>query len=272
MSSPPSDLSLPACLDRYRGVRAAVSLAVAASVDSTNRLARRIADPYLATARRVPRLAILARTQTAGRGRRERSWSSPAGEGVYASLLLPVASAEALAALPLRVPLALCELLDAHGADCAIKWPNDLVVGGRKLGGVLIEGLAGGRVAIVGYGINGNQEKPDRPVPGAISLRLATGAAVDLSALAVELTVGLDERLRRERSGARLVEAYAARSAHRRGEPLVVRLGPERVAGRFAGFDPRGRLRLETAGGPRVFGSADMLDPEAAPDGPPASP
>ncbi len=58
---------------------------------------------------------------------------------------------------------------------------------------------------------------------------------------------------------ARLVEAYAARSVHRPGDPLSCRLGDERIAGRFAGFDPRGRLRLATAGSERILATADLV-------------
>ena len=233
-------------------------LVVVDEVDSTNRLARRVAELDLAEGRPASRLIVLARAQTAGRGRRGRHWASPGGRGIYTSLLLPIEGGEALAALPLVVPLALCEGLDPLGAGCAIKWPNDLMVGERKLGGVLIESL-GGRAAIVGYGVNGSQGADDLPAPAATSLRLATGAAPDLSALAVDLALAVLERLERAESAAQVVAAYRRRSGHRPGEPLRCRLGDEEIHGRFAGFDERGLLRLETATGERRFGSAELL-------------
>ena len=233
-----------------------------AEMDSTNSLARRIAEPYLEAGRPVPPVAVLARRQSAGRGRRGRSWISPAGQGIYTSLLLPIADAGELAALPLRVPLALCEELDRHGVGCRIKWPNDLVVDGRKLGGVLIEAPAG-RAAIVGYGINGAQSESDLPVAGSTSLRLVSGATPDLSRLAVDLAAALADRLMAREPLAAVVEAYRSRSAHRPGEAMVCRLGDERLSGRFGGFDERGRLRLDTAAGPRLLACGELLQESA---------
>jgi BirA family biotin operon repressor/biotin-[acetyl-CoA-carboxylase] ligase len=258
------ELSLERCLDRHwRRGSAGLALLAVAETDSTNSLARRLAGPYLEAGRAVPRVAVVARRQSAGRGRRGRRWISPAGQGIYTSLLLPVSDAEALTALPLRVPLALCEALDGAGVDCRIKWPNDLVVNGRKLGGVLIEALAG-RAAVVGYGINGSQNEPTLPTPGATSLRLAAGAAPDLSRLAVDLAQATARRLGDRAPLATVVEAYRRRSAHRPGEAMSCRLGAEQLDGRFGGFDERGRLRLVTSSGERVLGSAELLGGEAA--------
>ena len=254
-----TELSLDACLDRYRRTAEPECLAVVEEVDSTNRLARRVAEAYLGSGRRPPRLALIARGQTAGRGRRGRGWRSPAGQGIYASLLLPIASAEALAALPLRVPLALCEALDAYGVEAGIKWPNDLVVDGRKLGGVLIEALAGSRVAIVGFGINGAQAETDLPAEGSTSLRLTATTAIDLSRLTVDLVGVVARRAGEEELTPALVEVYRRRAVHRPGDLLQCRLGDEDVAGSFAGFDERGRLRLATDAGERVLGAAELM-------------
>jgi BirA family biotin operon repressor/biotin-[acetyl-CoA-carboxylase] ligase len=181
--------------------------------------------------------------------------------------LLTLPDAEALAALPLRVPLALCRALDAVGVTCSIKWPNDLVVEGRKLGGVLIESLAGPKAVIVGYGINGTQGRAELPLPEATSLRLAAGAAMDLSRLAVDLATALLDRLGERVSMARVVDSYRERSVHRSGDRLSVRLADESVSGRFAGFDQHGRLRLDTSDGVRVLSSVEILSEEKAGDG-----
>ncbi len=259
MSLPDTELSLDACLDRHRRAGGRDSLAVIATVDSTNRLARRIARLYLEADRPPPSLVLLAREQTAGRGRHGRDWVSPAGQGIYTSLLLSVGDAEALSALPLRVPLALCRGLAEAGVDCAIKWPNDLVVDGRKLGGVLIEALSGGRALIVGYGINGGQDEDDTPVPGATSLRLVMGRAPDLSCLAVDLARVVTSRVRETEPMAAVVEAYRERCVHRPGDRLSCRLGDRLVEGTFAGFDDLGRLRLDTGDGERILGSAELV-------------
>lgn len=232
-----------------------------AEVGSTNDLARRIARLYLDAEQATPPLVVVARRQTAGRGRRGRDWLSPADVGIYTSLLLPVTDPRVLAALPLQVPLALCEALDELGVDCRIKWPNDLLVGGRKLGGILIESLAG-RVAVVGYGINGGHSESSLPTPEATSLRLATGRAPVLSRLAIDLAGAVVGRLAEGGPTADLVEAYRQRSVHRPGETMNCRVGDERLTGSFAGFDDVGRLRLDTPDGERLLGSAELLAEE----------
>jgi BirA family biotin operon repressor/biotin-[acetyl-CoA-carboxylase] ligase len=234
-------------------------LVVLASIGSTNQLAGEIARAYLEDDRLPPQLVLLARRQTNGRGRGDHRWVSPAGKGIYTSLLLSATDDDAVATLPLSVPVALCEALDGLGIGCTIKWPNDLMVGGRKLGGVLIEALAGSRTAIVGYGINGSQDEADLPAAEATSLRLATGAVPDLSRLAIDLARAVMKRVACSESLSAVVSDYRDRSLHRPGEPLRCRLGGEIVAGRFLGFDERGRLTLDTPEGERSLSSAELL-------------
>lgn len=258
MSPFAAELSLEACLEWHRRRGLVAALVAVDEVDSTNRLARDVATAYSCEGRPVPRTVLLARGQSAGRGRQGRSWASPAGQGIYTSLLVPLPDAAALAALPLSVPVALCGSLDRLGLDCGIKWPNDLMVGGLKLGGVLIESL-GGRAVIIGYGINGGQNAAELPVPGSTSLRLALGEPPELSRLAVELAAAVLERLDRRETAPRVVAAYRRRSVHRTGDAMRCRVGDEEIEGRFAGIAPCGSLRLVTACGERLLGSAELL-------------
>ena len=103
--------------------------------------------------------AVLAEEQTGGRGRLGRSWVSPAGKNLYLTLVMRP-PARRLRVLSIVAPLAMAEALeDAAGLTCRIKWPNDVLVGGRKIAGVLIEtDLAGEAVkyALVGMGVNVN--------------------------------------------------------------------------------------------------------------------
>lgn len=103
--------------------------------------------------------AALSEEQTGGRGRLGRSWTSPAGKNLYVTLVMRP-PARRLRALSLVAPLAMAEALEgAAGLSCRIKWPNDVLVGGRKIAGVLIEtDLAGEAVkyALVGMGVNVN--------------------------------------------------------------------------------------------------------------------
>ncbi len=159
-----------------------------AEVGSTNVQARQEAD------RGAPDgSAFLAERQTAGRGRLGRTWDSPAGEGIWMSLLLrPQAAPQAMLPITLVTGLAVCRALRAQaGVDARIKWPNDIVAGGKKVCGILTEMSAeaeGIRHVIVGIGVNVNTERfPDELQATATSLRLLTGQAQDRKALAQRL-------------------------------------------------------------------------------------
>ncbi|MBH77016.1 MAG: biotin--[acetyl-CoA-carboxylase] ligase [Dehalococcoidia bacterium] len=107
---------------------------------------------------------ILAEMQTAGRGRRGRDFFSPAGGSLYFTLVLrpPIG---VYTRLPLAVPLAVCRACACEGVPARIKWPNDIWVGERKLGGMLIDGETGtaGFTAYVGIGINVNADPTADP-------------------------------------------------------------------------------------------------------------
>lgn len=135
--------------------------------------------------------AVLARTQTGGRGRMGRSFSSPEGQGVYLSVLLrPQCRAEALMHLTCAVAVAMTEAVyAAAGVLPDIKWVNDLILGGKKLGGILTElSIApDGNVenAVVGVGINCLQTAfPPELMEIATSLRIFSGRAIQPDILA----------------------------------------------------------------------------------------
>ncbi len=231
-----------------------------ATVDSTNRLARRIAAEYEDERQNLPRALLFAWEQTAGRGREARSWSSPAGKGIYATLLTWIAHPAHLATLPLLAGVALCRglapLLPAADLDPdqapRLKWPNDLVVGGRKIGGILIEAVLRtdeGAIVMLGFGVNHSHHPEDLPIQAATSLALEGGEA-SLSELATSLSSALYAELTHLGEAAYAVAAYRALSAHKVGDRLVCRLGDRTVAGTFLGFDEAGGLRLATVSVP----------------------
>lgn len=118
--------------------------------DSTNTRARE-----LAAAGAPHGTVVTAAEQTAGRGRQGRSWTAPAGKALlYSAIVRPLA--ERHAALPLAIPLAVCEAAEelAPGIRCGVKWPNDVQVEGRKLAGVLIEARPQDGWAVIGVGLN----------------------------------------------------------------------------------------------------------------------
>jgi BirA family biotin operon repressor/biotin-[acetyl-CoA-carboxylase] ligase len=244
----------------WPGELAGLALLAFDRLDSTQSFARRLLDRFLAEDETPPPCLVVALEQTAGRGRRGRAWSSGAGDGVWASLLVGVDAAE-LGSVPMRAAVALCESLAPLVGGVRIKWPNDLLVDGRKLGGLLVEAVArgGGRGwAIVGYGVNVHQDADRLPTAQATSVRLAaSGRAIDLPALSARLAAGLWRAL--AGGNPEWLASYRARSAHADGDRLTCELESERLDGRFAGFDENGRLRLDTAAGERVISAGDVF-------------
>ena len=123
-------------------------------VDSTNRVAAERVLARWEAGESVAGMVIVAERQSAGRGQHGRRWESPAG-GMYLSAVVELIPAEARAVLALVVGVAVAEAINAR-----IRWPNDLVIGDKKVGGILCESLAQGArwTAVIGIGINVNTE------------------------------------------------------------------------------------------------------------------
>jgi BirA family biotin operon repressor/biotin-[acetyl-CoA-carboxylase] ligase len=203
-----------------------------------------------------PGLVVLALEQTAGRGRSGRAWHSPRGN-LFCSILLPPDDALRGGAAALIAGLA------AHDAIAdlvppphrlALKWPNDLLVGAAKLGGVLTEAGAtrdGAPWLVAGIGINLAHHPVglDRPVT---SLTALGAAAVRPEAVAERLAAAFAARLAQLAEGgmAAIVAAWSRR-AIAAGTALTVNAASGRLAGRFAGIDDDGALLLATDTGTR---------------------
>jgi BirA family biotin operon repressor/biotin-[acetyl-CoA-carboxylase] ligase len=110
---------------------------------------------------------LIAETQTTGRGRQGRSWESPEGKGLYLSMVLrPHCAPEMLPGLTLAAGVSVASAIQATGLSPKLKWPNDVLIDHRKVGGILTEAVfSGGRVdfAVVGIGINVNMESLEFP-------------------------------------------------------------------------------------------------------------
>jgi BirA family biotin operon repressor/biotin-[acetyl-CoA-carboxylase] ligase len=216
--------------------------------DSTQRVAR-----DLARGGAPEGTVVLAERQTAGRGRLGRTWHSPPGLNVYASIVLrpPLAPGE-VPRLALVVGAAVAAAIaDQVGASPAIKWPNDVLLDGRKIAGVLVEMDAEmERVhhVIAGIGVNVNAPLASFPPDlrdKATSLLAATGRRVDRAAFAARLLVALEARYGRFVSGGfDSVRAEWERFSCLTGTDVRV-AGPDgEVAGRVLGLDDDGALRL----------------------------
>jgi len=233
-----------------------------ATLDSTNRRALAWAEAG------APEGAlVLAEHQTAGRGRLGRSWADVPGEGLLLSLVLrPALSPERMGLLPLAAGLAVAEALDGHAAPLAptLKWPNDVLLGGRKVCGILAEGRPGGAhpFAVLGIGVNvGQTAFPAELAERATSLLLATGRTPDRTALLADLLARLEARYE-DLAAARhpaVLAAFAARMPPP-GTPLAVHpaTGGAPTTGTLDGLAPDGGLRLRTPEGAVVLRAGEV--------------
>ena len=233
------------------------------TVDSTNaQLMRQLA---LSANQQQP-LACLAERQSAGRGRRGREWVSPYAQNIYLSLALPFSGgAQRLEGLSLLVGLVLVETLEACGFKrCALKWPNDVLLDGRKLAGILVE-LAGDLtsdcIAIIGVGVNVLMSDAEAAIEQAwTSLLLSRqGGQLNRNLLVAEFIQRLlaAVQLFREQGFAPYVDAWQQRDAWR-GLPVRVEAGVNSWSGLGLGVDSRGALRLGTADGEVLLNGGEV--------------
>ena len=217
------------------------------------------------------RLWIVAGSQEAGRGRHGRHWLSPAGN-LYASLLLVDPCPPALAPqLGFIAGLALHEAVErATGLAAprlALKWPNDLLLEGAKVAGILLEAESRqGFTVVIGFGVNIARRPEDTPYPSAALAQHAP--AVSAATLFPELAKLFARRFESWQDGlqrgaepfAAIREQWLARAAGR-GASISVRLPGCEKRGTFAGLDPSGRLELQTTRGLELIDAGDLYFP-----------
>jgi BirA family biotin operon repressor/biotin-[acetyl-CoA-carboxylase] ligase len=200
---------------------------------------------------------IFADEQTAGRGRGDHAWHSAAGLGLYVSVILRLPlPASHLQWLPLAGGLAAAEAIrTASGLTVDLRWPNDLLLGPRKTGGILAEALTdAGALAFVvmGIGINVHQRRfdPNLATP-ATSLDLESGRTVDRQQLLIALLESLDREMGDllEPSAVKTIRArMESASTWVRGREVEVH-GPQACTGVTEGLDAQGFLMVRTSKG-----------------------
>ena len=225
------------------------------TVPSTNDAARALALQGAAHG-----TAVLAGEQTRGRGTKGRAWHSPAGLGLYSSFILrgpgggPVPSPHLV---PLAAGLAASDaVLETSGVECGLQWPNDIVHGGKKLGGILSEGVSGGAAGdfvVVGIGLNVGHGPDDFPVgirATSTSIRLAGGRAVTVDALWVALCGALDRWYNVLTRGdkEKIVRTFESRPAFPRGAAVRIETAEGTFEAEYRGLDAEGRLLVARAG------------------------
>jgi BirA family biotin operon repressor/biotin-[acetyl-CoA-carboxylase] ligase len=227
------------------------------TVTSTNDLAMRVADLGGEEG-----TVILADAQTAGRGRRGREWFSPPGSGIYVSVVLRPSDESAgsfhwmASRLTVTAGVALAEGVRAStGLPVELKWPNDLVVGRRKLGGILTEMSttgAGRQAVVVGIGINIRLATyPSRFSAVATSLEAELGRPVDRAPVLVETLVGLATRYQELRSARfdAILTAWRAFAPSLRGAAIEWETPEGIVHGYALDLDSDGALLAQTGDG-----------------------
>ena len=200
----------------------------------------------------APWTVVLAEEQTRGRGRSGDGWHSPPGSGLWISTLVPVGTSSA-PCLPLLVGLAAARALEeaAAGGEVGIKWPNDLMVGDRKVGGILCEGT--GSSVVVGVGIN--VRTPPGGFPGSLrgvatSVEDEAGRRVSRATLATGLLNGLRTVMeKRGEEGVEELRPGEVEEVRRRDVLAGRRLVTGAGEGTGKGVDARGALLLERPDG-----------------------
>jgi BirA family biotin operon repressor/biotin-[acetyl-CoA-carboxylase] ligase len=229
------------------------------SIDSTN------AEALRAVERGVPTpFLVLAERQTAGRGRRGRKWVSPFAENVYYSLVLRIdGGMRQLEGLSLVVGLAVMQTLRESGvASAGLKWPNDVLVGRKKIAGILLE-LVGDPAdvchVVLGVGINVNMQKADEVDQQWTSMRLESGKQVDRNQLVARLSMILRAYLERHQAqGFSSIQEEWERNHLWQGNAVSLIAGVNKIDGVVMGIDQQGALRLEVDGVEKVYSGGEL--------------
>ncbi|HEX7723774.1 MAG TPA: biotin--[acetyl-CoA-carboxylase] ligase [Pyrinomonadaceae bacterium] len=222
------------------------------SIDSTNLEAMR-----QARAGAPEGLCIIAREQTAGRGRLDRSWHSPKDAGLYFSIVLrPALEMNLWPLLPLMSALAVSDaLMKSCGLSTDIKWPNDILANDRKLCGILVETVETetGSAAIVGIGVNLTSEGAAKDLRStATSIEEIANRRPDSELVMTGLLEAIAERyevLQSAGGAEHTLREWCANSSFAFDRQVRVSLGDDSFIGATRGLESDGALRVETADG-----------------------
>lgn len=229
------------------------------TIDSTNAEALR-----LATQGHALPLLVLAEQQTAGRGRRGRKWVSPYAENIYYSLALRIdGGMRQLEGLSLLVGLAVVKTLREMGLSGAgLKWPNDILVGRRKLAGVLLE-LTGDPAdvchVVIGIGLNVNMQTSRDVDQAWTSMMLEVGAGIDRNLVVTRLSAELRTYLsaHREKGFEAFRDEWELNHLWQ-NQPVTLLAGSNAVEGVVVGVDPGGALLLKVGDHISAFSGGEL--------------
>ena len=198
---------------------------------------------------------VLAESQRAGRGRDGRPWASPPGLGLSLSAIVrPPLPLALVPPMTLAIGVALCDAIRTTGADAELKWPNDILVRGKKLAGVLVEAQSQGtrlEAVIVGIGVNLGGALPDSVATTAITLAEAAGVTTNREAFLATLLEHVEHWIDRYVAGGlpAVSEAWQARMARNLIARAHALATSDVVVGEVAGLDGDGALLLRDDAG-----------------------
>ncbi|MCY1288643.1 Bifunctional ligase/repressor BirA [compost metagenome] len=252
-------LSEPLSVIDPRLIAAPWPLDVLFSVDSTNAEVMRRLEAGAATP-----FAVVAERQTSGRGRRGRQWVSPLGANLYYTLGISVrGGAKELEGLSLVVGLAVARAIQSIGIQgVGLKWPNDILLDGKKLAGILLE-LTGDPADLcsvaIGIGINVNMRGAEGIDQPWVSLCEAVGSKVDRNKLLAALNQELAHHLVRHREQGFSASRSEWEALHLwQGRQVSLSTAAHTVVGRALGIDEQGALRLEVDGVERRYSGGEL--------------
>ena len=225
-------------------------------IDSTNRIALEKAREGSPEGS-----AIVADCQTQGRGRGNHSWFSPAGVNLYLSLIL-YPPQKKLHYLPFFTAIALSDTLEEWKLSTDLKWPNDILVHGKKIAGILIQTATEEnrlQFSVVGIGVNLNMETiPAALQATAVSAAQILGSFIDREAFLASLLRRLEQRYQSMESWDELVKVFQQRSSFVRDCSVVVEMEGRRISGVTAGMDAMGGLIVQTSSGEEIVYAGEI--------------
>lgn len=225
-------------------LRTIESVAMMSTATSTNFLARRIAEECIENELPFPSAVLIASEQTEGKGRIARVWHSPKDRGIYVTILHS-RSPEELALVPLEVGVLVASFLrETYRLDAGIKWPNDILVAGKKIAGILIEARTHEESISLMIGIGVNVEPLGQDAPeNATSIADQAGPdrSVDLESATEAFIEHLDKGLGRKLERETILSEWRGLATHRKGDRISVCLPASEVSGTWDGLDDEGR-------------------------------
>jgi BirA family transcriptional regulator, biotin operon repressor / biotin---[acetyl-CoA-carboxylase] ligase len=232
------------------------------SIGSTNEVAKRLAESGAAEG-----TLVIAERQIRGRGRLGRTWHSPSGQGLYFSLILrPKLSFERMPALSMVAALSVCRAIEHQTQlNAQIKWPNDCLLNGKKVAGILVEisaELDMVSYAILGIGINVNNQPRDFPSSlksKAISLEMASSQTIDRAGLLRYFLADFERSYHNfHRYGLRFLGPELVKRSVVLGKKITINIGNKKISGTATGFDQNGALRFRDKNGVRIISAGEV--------------